>query len=126
MSVVIGGSGLAPEVEVFALGLDLPPHRETGKGDHEEDEQLFHSASLPPGQPRPAQALARTRPQFREPGARNRAARPARGDQAGETPHTGDRASDRADSWRCLWKNAGLWITSSAPRLTGDPVPSTS
>jgi hypothetical protein len=47
MSVVIGRGGLTPEVKVGTLGLNLPPHRETAKNNHDEDQQLLHSAMLP-------------------------------------------------------------------------------
>ena len=47
MSVVLGGDGLAPEVEIGPLGLDLPPHRETAKNNDDEDQQLLHPAMLP-------------------------------------------------------------------------------
>lgn len=47
MSVVIGRGGLTPEVKVGTLGLNLPPHRETAKNNHDEDQQLLHPAMLP-------------------------------------------------------------------------------
>jgi hypothetical protein len=62
MSVVIGGSGLAPEVEVGTLGLDLAPHRETAKHNDDEDEQLLHAVSLPLTRQGPAQARAKDLP----------------------------------------------------------------
>lgn len=62
MSVVVGGSGLAPEIEVGTLGLDLTPHRETAKHNDDKDQQLLHAVSLPLARQGPAQALAKDVP----------------------------------------------------------------
>ena len=42
VSVLVGGHRLAPQVEVGALRLDLPPYRETAKHQQGKDEQLLH------------------------------------------------------------------------------------
>ena len=42
MLALVARGGLGPEIQLSAVGLDLPPHSEHAEADERKDEQLFH------------------------------------------------------------------------------------